>query len=685
MKNQLVTTCILLLVFIAANQSSGSMFPDYYRQRDTTKIHTFESDSGSNGDHGQDSLNHLIRQPSYSPLNSGSGNAEVINSNTFSLNDYRYSANIIELLPYSFLQNFGSAGQPNESILYGVGNGSISFSINGVEVNNLFYNSLDLHFIQSESYDSLELMPLSSGFLFSSVNNPVHVNFIPRRLLTDRPFSRIRFYQASSEEGFIDVIFNAPLFGKTNLYAEVTNYSAEPRGGKSEGTDTDYNTDFSLWNVTSRLRYDFDETMHIVGSYYHSKENVELNGGVVNNEDMYDNLAATVIYPDRHKRISINEFSLDFNAALLRNANTHVTAYYRDVNDEYWQNSDSSYSNIPKIVSENSHAIYGITARQKLAYSIMEIDVAADYKSINYDSGMSSTNDNENIFALSSDLSFNLLDYVFPSVFAKTLNLNKIQFSGAGADCRFVLGDDFSLFGGISFFEKPFSFVERNLLGKDITIKKQKVNTLEIKGMYSDNYLTGSIGYFYLKNDNYAYGLLRTMPDTIVNNSISEFRTTVLERTGLNLKVDLKLWKILLTNNLNYYISNNTRVMNSLPDYNMIGGVYYIDTLFNSNLFLKAGINFRINGDKSFLAYDFEKSLPAAFVIDEVNGGRNLISNEVIPSSFQLDLFVSGTIQRNAIVYIVFENLLDNKYYLLPYYPMFPQGFRFGVSWEFFD
>jgi outer membrane receptor protein involved in Fe transport len=56
-----------------------------------------------------------------------------------------------------------------------------------------------------------------------------------------------------------------------------------------------------------------------------------------------------------------------------------------------------------------------------------------------------------------------------------------------------------------------------------------------------------------------------------------------------------------------------------------------------------------------------------------------------IPSNFTIDLFASGRVKENAIVYISIENLLDRKFYLVPYYPANDIQFRFGIAWEFYD
>jgi hypothetical protein len=54
-------------------------------------------------------------------------------------------------------------------------------------------------------------------------------------------------------------------------------------------------------------------------------------------------------------------------------------------------------------------------------------------------------------------------------------------------------------------------------------------------------------------------------------------------------------------------------------------------------------------------------------------------------SSNQIDFFLAGQLQERAILYFVFENLLNSKYFIVPYYPKQERSVRFGVAWEFFD
>jgi outer membrane cobalamin receptor len=50
-----------------------------------------------------------------------------------------------------------------------------------------------------------------------------------------------------------------------------------------------------------------------------------------------------------------------------------------------------------------------------------------------------------------------------------------------------------------------------------------------------------------------------------------------------------------------------------------------------------------------------------------------------------VDFTLAGEIKKAAIVYFTWENLFDETYYIVPYYPMFRRGIRFGVAWELFN
>ena len=121
---------------------------------------------------------------------------------------------------------------------------------------------------------------------------------------------------------------------------------------------------------------------------------------------------------------------------------------------------------------------------------------------------------------------------------------------------------------------------------------------------------------------------------------------------------------MLLESNSSYYYSAGNKLL-GVPDFQTQTGLYYTSKLFNDNLDLKTG-----------------------FVL-HYTGTNNVFTNEhgviEVPSSYKLDFTLAGEIQKTAIVYFLFQNLLGNDYYITPYYPMPGRNIRFGFAWELFN
>jgi len=89
------------------------------------------------------------------------------------------------------------------------------------------------------------------------------------------------------------------------------------------------------------------------------------------------------------------------------------------------------------------------------------------------------------------------------------------------------------------------------------------------------------------------------------------------------------------------------------------------DFLFKNNLDLKAGFVFYYNGKR----------------VAKVNSTYTPNVDE----NNRLDFTFTGVIQKVAIIYFTWQNLLNQKYFIIPYYPMPKQSIRFGIAWELFN
>lgn len=586
--------------------------------------------------------------------------------------DIRYTGDYFSYIPFGFVRDFGSIGQPNEVVIFGNGFSNSSYLMNGVNMNNRLSNSFDLNLFQSESVDSIEIIPLPQGFLFNEMNNPVTVNFISRSFKTTKPYTRIKFYQAPNEEGFFDGIFSSNISRKLSIYTELTHQSTDPRFK---------NSDYGLWAASIRLRYLFNNKFNLIGSYSYYQSNVQLNGGVdvdsikrspsssQVDEILFSSIQAPVNYPDRYQKVSSRNLNIKLLANLIDTSPTDLTFYYQSSLIEFRQNEYTEPVNstwrwdypwrYDRIIHDNEFSTYGAKLSQKFESDFLNIYSEALYETTLLNTPLINRNERINVFSASAKASINFSgeqQKLIPSVFGKLLSYDSRNFLGAGADIVWFIDKNFFVYAGISKFSKP----QNHLSPLSGNGNESDYNIIESKLNYKNPFINISTGYFFqeLSFDGSYYKTLQ----------------------GINLKFDWHLWKFMFSTNTSYYFIEENKENFPLPEFTSNGGVYYIDTLFNSNLKLKVGINYWLTGNRGYQFINFE-----TFEITRWIRTSGVIPNADVKPSVQFDFFLAGKIQDAATVYFVFENLLNEKYYIIPYYPKQERGIRLGVAWEFLD
>ena len=568
-------------------------------------------------------------------------------------NDYRYTGDFFKVFPLSFERSYGFVGQPNDIYLYAEGSASTNYFIDGVPVLRDPYGSLDFNHIQSEDIDSIEIVPLPRGFLYGFSTNPVSVNFISKDIIPAKPYSRIKYYEGPFGEAFIDGIFSIYLFKDLYATVDITNRKV----------DSNYtNSNFSAWQVSTKLRYNLSRDINLIGSYYFSKSETGINGGVnVDtilettsniNSILFNGTLAPVYFGNNSLNSKQHNFGLKLLAKPLESAYTNLNFYYKFYQDEYFENGS--------VVSSKStlkDRVLGILLDQRISFGFTNIYLQSGYQSLKHNPTFISSDstavrlfpDNSPLdyssFFVSPILSFDLLDSMFtPSIYFKYADIlqktsfygteSHEKFSGVGIDLSIFFNENYNFYFGYSQFDNAY-------------LAGEKINTLEFKLSYKDAKDKVSIGLFNKKSS--------------ANNL-----------WGADLNASYKVWKILLEGRLSQYFieKSSTGEFINIPETKFTTGIYFKDSLFNSNLDLKTG----------FVAYYIGKQniryLPVphrGILYDDVN------------ASLTIDFTVSAEIQKLAIVYFTWENLFDKQYYTTPYYPMLGRNIRFGIAWEIFN
>jgi hypothetical protein len=562
--------------------------------------------------------------------------------------DYRYSGDLLKSFNLNYLNDYGTIGQPNETYLYGVGNNGISYFEDGIMQNNRLQNIFDLNNIQTEDIDSIEVAPLPRGFLYGSFTNPVSVNFISRDFIPAKPYTRIKFYQGPNGEAMIDGIFNEKVFNKFNIFFDFTNRKL----------DSSYaNTSFSSWQLKLKIKYYLNNKINIQGTYGFENSTVGLNGGVNvdslirSNENvnstLYNDILAPVNFNAGGQDYKFHYFNLRLLSNYFDNSTTDLNLYYKFDNTQLSQSDDTLFY---KTVNKNK--IYGVSLKQDYRKDLFDFQLNGIYEvsTIKYyyltDSTYNYYPVNYNDFSASAVVSLHLLDSsLVPSIFYKISNESgnnyspesNGEYSGIGADIAYKTSDQLRFYLGYSNFKTG---AESN---------------------YSQSFeagMTSTIGNLFADLKLFKRKDLHLDSPYSFLNYINQINPDL---TGIGANINLMIWKFLLETQTSYYTTeNSSELLYLFPKINFTGSVYYRNILFNNNLNLKTGFTY------SFM-------------------GKQNSSFGEINSNWNLDFTLAGEIQKVAMVYFTWENLFDNTYYIIPYYPMFRRGIRFGISWELFN
>jgi len=685
-------TVILIFIVTATNLFATELF--YFNPSDSL-VNKGDSNLDSLSYKPVDSLNvadslnlkEIILKPlfiesikSNSPLNYTNN----IKHKDFSTDDYRNLSDIFTYMPFGFMQDLGSLGQPNEQMFYGLGFSNISYNRDGVLLNNRLQNSYDLNQLNAERIDSLEIIPLTRGFLYSPYNNPVSVNLHSRFNYSTRAVTRLKFYQASYDEGFIDVLFHTHITNKLNFGMGVSNSAIDSRFE---------NSDYESWKLDAKIAYLVSDKINVTANYFYTYDTLALFGGLDTNALLNDDFSP-VLYGGsssnsfRYKLTYNHNASVKVLTTLIPNSKTDLTLYFNSTSQKFMQNNDSLASNLPIIKHDNFFQTVGVRLQNYFSHNDISLDLIANYESTTAETNYQS-NFTDNLITLSGLLSYELADMFNPSIYGKVNSFNTDLLLGYGFDLSGSFNSNLSYFAGISWFEKQISTLEHSFASSsDILypyyttspLNPSNNTSIEIGIKFESDIISGRFSYFNYSSKNSSIPHTDgNFSDTLLINELFYFTQEDIENSGVNLSFDFKLWKFLFSNSFNYFLSSREERIYASPDYTLAGKLYYFDQLFSNNLDVKVGINYRFTGGQSPFIYDFEKSLQIGSELTTM-----IHYSDVLPS-FQLDLYLAGTIQKRATIFVTLENILDTDYYIAPYYFKQPITMRLGVSWLLFD
>ncbi len=579
----------------------------------------------------------------------------------------RYAGDLFSLVPVSYKRSLGFSGLPEEMNFYGAGFGNVSYFENGILLNDRTRNVYDLNLYQTEDVDSIELVPSPRGFLHGVFNNLATVNFITKDFIAMPPNTRIKYIESPFGEGYVDAQFNS-LFSKKYLFSfDVSNRKMD------QGF---YNSDFSLWQAKVKLKYLYSNSLNFFLNYNFVKMDIGLNGGI--NYDslatiitspekyLYDILTSPIVIRERYQKVKQHNFSARMLAHLYEESTSELSFYYRFNLDEYRQNEFGKQSNLPVFISDRKTKVLGGIVSHQTNFSIFNFSIKGNYEHVDYFDRFTGKEIINDQFAVDGIFTFDIANKnLIPSVFEKIILSKETKYYGTGADVSFLLLENSSLYSGISYFEKvkdasPKSITSPTIFTAELGYKLTTAKTFTAFNLFYNKKRNGTVA-------------IANPTSTLTQFSYSFQPLSNEETYGAGLTFNYTYWKIhALTNST--FSSKKIGSSNKpyLPNITLNWKVEYRDTLFNSSLRLRTGFEAKYSGRQVHAQYDFY----------ETQVFYNT-TKPLVPAWFTLDFYLSGEIQKSAIVYFSWENLFGNNYYVTPYFPMPWRRIRFGISWEF--
>jgi len=390
-----------------------------------------------------------------------SSESSILSHNELQKNDYRYTPDYFKLFEFAYLGETGNAGAPDELNLYGYGTGNINYLKDGIPLNSIPYLLFDLNYVQSETVDSIEIIPSPRGFLYGTYNKPVSVNIISKDFISKVPYTRIKYYQGAFGEAMVDGIFNSNIYKKLPVFFDVTNRKLDLRF---------INSDFSSWQVTTQIKYLLSDSINFMANYSYNKIYKALNGGV--NVDtivtagldlntyLYDELGAPVNHYGTDMDVTQHNFILRMLAKPFKGANTDLSIYYK-----FNKQSLNNIQDNPLADENTKDKLYGVNYNQKYTEGIYDLNLIAGYEYSNlYFNQPPSSEDitqqfkyNEHLFSLAGVAGINFTDIIKGGVFFKYSSLAFASFpfpdinqvsKGLGLDINLRASDHLSFYYG---------------------------------------------------------------------------------------------------------------------------------------------------------------------------------------------------------------------------------------------
>lgn len=584
--------------------------------------------------------------------------------------EYRSMYEIIRWLPGLVIRDPGSPGQYSGITIQGSEEQGAAILSDGILLNDPLTGRFNLNLFPPGNTERIEYVPGTRAFLHGTNSGGGVLNFVSNSRRAIHPYSRLRYSESTHDFGFVDAVASQDIVRGLNLTLGV----AHPTF-KGEFANTEYDH----WNMRGKIRYDLSNELNIFASGMYAHLEVGLHGGIkIPTADSLgiEGLRAQSRNTDAYEKLTRHDMQLGAAARLASdpNAVSSLTFYLSSNLREYRDEENRIGSNGIFIQQDHQTQLLGakFTHDRRVGDQQLQLGGEVQERSVI----ASPTTGQHRTTQLSSfgRVGFRLEDLVSLSPYARLDHTADYQTLSAGADGSLGLIPWVTIFGGFSDSYRFPTFQERywsdsliNPLTGDAPPERHHVFEL---GVRSHNQSGVSLLFsFFHRIIEHAYRLeqIQSAPDRYTYTS-----GTRITRQGFTLNEQSRTGWLATDASVQYLNEGGDTDVQRLPRWNVIGGVYYWDTLFGAHLTLKTGFRGRYFSKYGGVGYDQQRTL---FLPDD----RLTISSAAV-----LDFLLIARL-GDAHVHLLWENLLNREYITTIFYPMPDRSIRFGIDWEFLD
>lgn len=590
--------------------------------------------------------------------------SDTIGLQSFIWNDRKNLSEILNDKAGYFINYLGVGGR-NPINYNNFDDRQIGIFRDGVQINDNFFGGFDVENISVSEIDKIEEVSNISSFLYGINTSGKSINVITKDAFQPTLFSQLRYSQDRYGAMFADFSLNVPFSKKFNFIFGINSHFYD---GYYD------NSDFNVWRGRMKLNFYSSPKLNIKASFYHTKINRRLNGGLEysTNDTLKNQNFANVYSLGSYEKIANYYFDISLNANLFNDKNSLTKFIFYTNNSLRLFRNDENGIDTGIYIKEDFHSIqYGLDFKQ--------------YYKLKFANGIES-----NILA-GGNAYFNLYNFTIPY---KRLYID-------GSERMFIQNSYYNAISKIDLFIKQLSLsgsykidvIDNNLYnlfgleGKYKIISKVDYNILLKGGFNSTTY-----GFTYLN-----YSSENETPSYFLYSSDRrKYYEFGVEANYKNIYLDAYQYSCRLNNSLDFSNGNYTvKLLTKFFDFGVNAGyssytyypqislksdIVYHNFFFNNKLDLKLGISLKY----------FNKTY--IYNIDRQNYTRSIYfysdDTQFEKDFFNMDFYVGARI-GTANINITVANIFDNLNYTTAIYPYDARGgflnsiARFSIVWDF--